>query len=453
MTKFFGTDGIRAVAGQYPLTPEMIIKIAQSTAKVLKQTGNPVAVIGKDTRLSGDMIESAFTAGLLSQGVKVLSIGVMPTPAVSRAVPFYKADFGVMISASHNPFYDNGIKLFGKDGLKLSDEIQNNIESLLEETIELVPSKEIGTSKEVSFKKDYLSFLQKTLSKESLPLQGLSLVVDAANGVQSLIAPDFLRSLGANVVEMNTTPDGININEGCGAVHPEALCEKVVETKADLGLCFDGDADRLIVSDEKGHVVDGDELIAVLADLLSKEKPVQAIVTTVMSNMGLEKYFKQKGISYFRSNVGDRYVMEKMKEEGAPLGGESSGHLILTDYTLTGDGFVAALMICQGLINFLQKNREKKASDFLNVFAPYPQRLENVRFENKEKVQTLLSSPKMQELKQKVEQDLADKGRLLLRASGTEPLIRVMIEAEEKALLDKEMSMMLEAIQTMKNEA
>jgi len=425
--KFFGTDGIRGLTNTAPMTPEVALKVGQAAgARFVRGDHRHRVVIGKDTRLSGYMMESALVAGFTSVGMDVVLLGPMPTPAVAMLTRSMRADIGVMISASHNPFADNGIKLFGPDGYKLSDADELEIEALLEGTPPLAAPELIGRAKRIDDARGRYVHFAKATFPEHLRLDGLKIVVDCANGAAYHVAPDALWELGADVIPLGVTPNGLNINDDCGSTHPQSLQEAVVASGADIGLALDGDADRLIVVDETGKVIDGDQLMALIA--LDQHRLAQlkggAVVATVMSNLGLERKLDAEGLRLERTKVGDRYVLEAMRAHGCNVGGEQSGHIILTDHCTTGDGLVAGLQILAAMIG-----QEKPASELLNQFEPVPQLLRNVRFASG----APLESDSVKSCIATAEQELNGRGRLVIRKSGTEPLIRVMAEGDDEA--------------------
>jgi phosphoglucosamine mutase len=429
--RYFGTDGIRGRANA-AITPELALKVGQAAGLAFQRGEHRHRVVmGKDTRLSGYMIENALVAGFTSVGMDVLLLGPMPTPAVAMLTRSMRADLGVMISASHNPYDDNGIKLFGPDGFKLSDELEREIEGLLDADItrRLAKSAHLGRAKRIDGVHDrYIEAAKRTLPK-TLDLDGFRVVVDCANGAAYKVAPEALWELGAEVVAIGVEPDGFNINKECGSVDPDALCRKVREVRADIGIALDGDADRVIVVDEKGHVIDGDQLIAVVAEAWLEDgrlaKP--GIVGTVMSNLGLERHLAARGLSLLRTQVGDRYVLEYMREHGYNLGGEPSGHIILSDYTTTGDGLVSALQVLAAV-----KKRGQPVSVVCRRFEPLPQVMKNVRY----KAGKPLESAEVLSAIASAEQRLDGQGRLVIRPSGTEPVIRVMGEGDDKLLIE-----------------
>ena len=425
--KFFGTDGIRGLTNQAPMTPEIALKVGQAAgAHFLRGDHRHRVVIGKDTRLSGYMMESALVAGFTSVGMDVVLLGPMPTPAVAMLTRSMRADLGVMISASHNPFHDNGIKLFGPDGYKLSDADEAAIEALLDAPADLVEAGKIGRAKRIEDARGRYVHFAKSTFPEALRLDGLKIVIDCAHGAAYHVAPDALWELGAEVIALGVAPNGININDECGSTHPLLLQETVVASGADIGLALDGDADRLIVVDETGTVIDGDQLMALIAidqqrlGLLKGD----GVVATVMSNLGLERRLAEVGLKLHRTQVGDRYVLEAMRALGCNVGGEQSGHLILTDHATTGDGLVAGLQVLAAMIG-----QDRPASELLRQFKPVPQLLRNVRF----KGGAPLEAEAVKACIADAERQLEGRGRLVIRKSGTEPLIRVMAEGDDAA--------------------
>ncbi len=439
--KYFGTDGIRGRANGV-ITPELALKVGQAAGLVFKNGDHRHRVlIGKDTRLSGYMIETALIAGFTSVGMDVLQTGPIPTPAVAMLVRSMRADLGVMISASHNPFDDNGIKLFGPDGYKLSDEVEREIEALMEAdlTKRLARSTDLGRAKRIDGVHDrYIEFAKRTLPR-ALEFDGMRIVIDCANGAAYRVAPEALWELGAEVFSVGVEPDGFNINKECGSTAPEALSRKVREMRADIGIALDGDADRVVIVDEKGHVVDGDQLLAVIAESLKDEgrlaKP--GVVATVMSNLGLERHLKGLGLSLARTPVGDRYVLEHMREQGFNVGGEQSGHIILSDHTTTGDGFVAALQVLA-----VVKTKGRPVSEVCHRFDPLPQVLKNVRYRSGKP----LERAEVRSAIAAAEKKLDGVGRLLIRPSGTEPVIRVMGEGDDRAMVEEVVDSIVDAL-------
>ncbi|MDE1974507.1 MAG: phosphoglucosamine mutase [Hyphomicrobiales bacterium] len=439
--KYFGTDGIRGRANG-TITPELALKVGQAAGLVFRRGEHRHRVaIGKDTRLSGYMIETALVAGFSSVGMDVLLLGPMPTPAVAMLARSMRADLGVMISASHNPFDDNGIKLFGPDGYKLSDKVEQEIERLIDADItkRLAKAEALGRAKRIDGVHDrYIEFAKHTLPR-NLSLEGLRVVIDCANGAAYRVAPEALWELGADVISIGVEPDGFNINRECGSTFPEALCRKVREMRADIGIALDGDADRVVIADEQGHVVDGDQLLAVVAESWQADgrlaKP--GIVATVMSNLGLERYLQTLKLSLVRMPVGDRYVLEHMREHGYNVGGEPSGHIILSDYTTTGDGFIAALQVLAVI-----KKLDKPVSQICHRFAALPQVLKNVRYRSGKP----LENSKVRSAIEDAEQRLNGHGRLVVRPSGTEPVIRVMGEGDDKTLVEEVVDVIVDAL-------
>lgn len=441
--KFFGTDGIRGTTNLEPMTAETALRVGQAAgAHFLRGDHRHRVVIGKDTRLSGYMMESAMVAGFTSVGMDVVLLGPMPTPAVAMLTRSMRADLGVMISASHNPFADNGIKLFGPDGYKLSDAAEQAIERRLEKEPKLAKSEMIGRARRIDDARGrYVQFAKDTFP-ENLRLDGLKVVVDCANGAAYHVAPEALWELGAEVVPLGVTPNGVNINENCGSTHPQLMQETVVASGADIGLALDGDADRLIVADEKGQLVDGDQLMALIALGLQARGELKgdAVVATVMSNLGLERKLDKAGLKLLRTKVGDRYVLEEMQKTGCNVGGEQSGHIILTDHATTGDGLVAGLQV---LAAFVQARAP--ASELLRQFEPLPQLLKNVRFNGGVEP---LEADSVRKRIAAAEAELEGQGRLVIRKSGTEPLIRVMAEGEDAALVERLVDDICEAVRT-----
>ena len=428
--KYFGTDGVRGTANSFPMTAEMALKLGAAAGRYFRIDKNEHrVVIGKDTRRSSYMIETALMAGFMSTGMNVFPLGPVPTPAVGMLTRSMRADVGVMISASHNPSHDNGIKFFGPDGFKLSDEAEVAIEKILDEGAEPVQPQNIGRARRIDDGLGrYIEFAKTAFPRRTL-LHGLKVVVDCANGAAYKAAPTVLWELGAEVIEMGVTPNGFNINEGVGSTHPEAAAARVVAEGADVGICLDGDADRVILIDEKGVVADGDQLMGLIATnwAAAGKLAKNTLVATVMSNMGLERYLSGIGVDLQRTAVGDRYVVEKMRAQGFNLGGEQSGHVVMTDFVTTGDGLIAGLQFLAALVE-----SKLPASDLLQVFDPMPQMLENVRYSQGA---TPLETDSVKDAIADGENRFGDKGRLLIRKSGTEPLVRVMGECEDEALL------------------
>ena len=443
MTKLFGTDGVRGTANMYPMTAEMALRIGAAVGRYFKResTGVHRVVIGKDTRLSGYMFESALTAGLTSTGMNVLLLGPVPTPAVGLLTRSMRADLGVMISASHNPAIDNGIKFFGPDGFKLSDAAETEIEALVADGVEPIEPEQIGRAKRVDDGRfRYIERLKSSFPRQT-SLDGLKIVVDCANGAAHRVAPDALWELGATVIPVGNNPNGKNINEGCGSTHPQMAAETVVAHGADLGVCLDGDADRVILVDENGKVGDGDQFMALMACRWAAEERLKgnALVATVMSNLGLERYLQGQGIDLERTAVGDRHVVERMRSGGFNLGGEQSGHIVMTDHATTGDGLMAGLQFMAEMIRSV-----KPASELLNSFEAVPQLLKNVRYSAD---QTPLDNPKVIAAIAQSESDLVGNGRLLIRKSGTESLVRVMAESEDEGVLNQAVDSIVAAVE------
>jgi len=439
--KYFGTDGIRGRANG-TITPELALKVGQAAGLIFRRGEHRNRVlIGKDTRLSGYMIETALVAGFTSVGMDVLLTGPIPTPAVGMLTRSMRADLGVMISASHNPFADNGIKLFGPDGFKLSDDVEHEIEDLMDSelTRKLAKSTDLGRAKRIDGVQDrYIEFAKRTLPR-NLSLEGLRVVVDCANGAGYRVAPEALRELDAEVIAIGVEPDGFNINRDCGSTEPAALCQKVKEMRADIGIALDGDADRVIICDERGRVLDGDQLLAVVAESWKADGrlAVDGIVATVMSNLGLERYLQKVGITLARTPVGDRYVLEPMRSHGHNVGGEASGHIIFSDYTTTGDGLLAALQVLA-----VVKRQNKPVSEACHRFDPLPQVLKNVRYNGGEPLEDAQVRCAIKD----AEARLNVHGRLIIRPSGTEPVIRVMGEGEDKVLVEEVVDGIVDAL-------
>ncbi len=443
MKRFFGTDGIRGTANVAPMTVEVAQKLGQAAGLHFKRGDHRHSVLlGKDTRLSGYMIESAMVSGFLSAGMDVTLVGPLPTPAIAMLTRSLRADLGVMISASHNPFGDNGIKLFGPDGFKLSDQDESDIEALMEKDLGayLATPEHIGRASRLNDAAGRYIESAKASFPRKLRLDGMKIVIDCANGSAYRVAPTALWELGAEVIRIGCEPNGVNINEKCGSTHPEALCAAVVKHKADLGIALDGDADRVLIADETGRLIDGDQILALIAQSWAREGRLvgKAVVATVMSNMGLERFLENQGLNLERTAVGDRYVVERMLERQANIGGEQSGHMVLTDFATTGDGLIAALQILAVLV---QDGRP--ASEVCRLFQPFPQKLKNVRY----KGACPLDMDEVKSRQQDVERKLAGRGRLVLRKSGTEPLVRVMAEAEDANLVDEVVDQMCDVLE------
>lgn len=429
--KLFGTDGVRGKANIHPMTAEMALKIGAAAGRYFRNDGSNGhrVVIGKDTRLSGYMFENALTAGLTSTGMNVLLLGPVPTPAVGLLTTSMRADVGIMISASHNPHHDNGIKFFGPDGFKLSDEAEAEIEDLVAGVIEPAQANNIGRAKRIDDGRFRYAERVKATFPHGMRLDGLKVVIDCANGAGYKVAPEVLWELGATVIPVGVTPDGFNINEGCGSTSPMSAAETIISHGADVGICLDGDADRVMILDETGQVADGDQIMALFARRWAETGKLigGTLVATVMSNLGLERHMEAQGLTLLRTDVGDRYVVEAMRAGGFNLGGEQSGHIVMTDYATTGDGLLAGLQFLAAMIE-----TGEKTSGLTRSFETVPQLLKNVRYGVG---QTPLQANKVKAVIADAEAKLIGKGRLLIRKSGTEPLVRVMAECEDADLL------------------
>jgi phosphoglucosamine mutase len=442
--RYFGTDGIRGPANQFPMTSEVALKVGMAAGKLFSSGAHRHrVVIGKDTRLSGYMLEAAMMSGFTSVGMDVFLLGPMPTPAIAMLTRSLRADLGVMISASHNHFEDNGIKFFDPDGYKLSDDMERQIEALVEtDTAKLLaPPDKIGRATRVeSAQERYIEFAKRTLPK-NLRLDGLRIVIDCANGAAYKVAPEALWELGAEVIKIGVDPNGRNINYKCGSTSPEALVEKVKEIRADIGIALDGDADRVVIVNEKGQIVDGDQLMAVIAESWHRRGKLAAggIVATVMSNLALERYLKDIGLSMARTSVGDRYVTEHMRKHGYNVGGEQSGHIVLSDFTTTGDGLVSALQVLACVVS-----TGKPVSEVCHRFDPLPQLLKNVRYESGKPLEDSRVVKAIEGAKAR----LGDKGRLVIRPSGTEPVIRVMAEGDDEGMVNSVVGDIVDAVRS-----
>ena len=425
--KYFGTDGVRGKVGTYPITPDFALKLGWAAGKVLASQGSRTVLIGKDTRISGYMLESALEAGLAAAGLTAAFTGPMPTPAVAYLTRTFRLEAGIVISASHNPYYDNGIKFFSSQGTKLPDDIEEAIEAMLDQPMDCVESADLGKASRISDAAGrYIEFCKSTFPPH-LGLDGYKILVDCANGATYHIAPNVLRELGAEVIEIGTDPNGININEKCGATDVKALQEKVLETKADVGLAYDGDGDRIMMVDHLGNKVDGDQILFIIArEALRSGQLKGGVVGTLMSNMSLEIALKMLGVPFVRANVGDRYVLEKMVEHSWTLGGENSGHIIIADKNTTGDGIIASLAVLSAMVQ-----HRLSLNELASAVKLFPQVLINVRFAGGDNP---LESEAVKAVAADVEKRLEGKGRILLRKSGTEPLIRVMVECEDGVL-------------------
>ncbi len=440
--KLFGTDGIRGRANTHPMTAEMAMKVGMAAGHMFtKGAHRHRVVIGKDTRLSGYVIESAMVAGFTSVGMDVFQLGPTPTPAVAMLTRSLRADMGVMISASHNPYEDNGIKLFGPDGYKLSDEIEMEIERWVEGDMSalLAAPDKIGRAKRIDGVNDrYIEFAKRTLDK-SIRLDGLRVVIDCANGAAYRVAPEALWELGAEVITLSADPDGFNINKDCGSTAPTALRDKVREMRADIGIALDGDADRVIIADEKGAIVDGDQILAVIAETWRNAGRLtnNGVVATVMSNFGLERYLGGMALNLIRTPVGDRYVVERMRRDGFNVGGEQSGHVVLSDHSTTGDGLVTALQILSVVVT-----SKKPVSEVCKRFTPLPQLMKNVRYNGSKPLDDEVVKAVIETNRER----LGNSGRLVIRPSGTEPVIRVMAEGDDETLVQSVVGDIAEAI-------
>ncbi|PKR53394.1 phosphoglucosamine mutase [Thalassospira marina] len=432
--KYFGTDGIRGTANNAPMTAEVALKVGMATGRYFTRGNHRHrVVIGKDTRLSGYMLEPALVAGFTSMGMDVILVGPMPTPAVAMLTKSMRADIGVMISASHNPYEDNGIKLFGPDGFKLSDAVESEIETLMDSDLSsmLVPAKLLGRAKRIEDAPGrYIEAVKSSLPGD-VSLEGLRIVLDCANGAAYSVAPMVLRELGAEVIEIGTKPNGFNINDECGSTHTKPMCDMVIERRADVGIALDGDADRVQMCDEKGQLIDGDQLMGLVTTHWHKTGQLRgnALVATVMSNLGLERYLEKQGLRLIRTKVGDRYVVEQMRALGCNVGGEQSGHIVLSDFASTGDGLLASLQVLAVLAG-----HDGPVSQMTHVFDPLPQILKNVRYAAGTDP---LSDSRVIEAISAAEKSFNGDGRVLIRKSGTEPLIRVMAEGDDAAHVEQ----------------
>jgi len=428
--RYFGTDGIRGKVGVPPMTVEFVMKIGWAAGKVLSRESKGSVVIGKDTRISGYMFESALEAGLAAAGLDVLLLGPMPTPAVAHLTRARRASAGIVISASHNPYYDDGVKFFNGDGFKLPDETEIAIEELIDQPLQMVESAQIGKASRMDDAKGrYIEFCKSSIPFNTT-LRGMKIVVDCANGATYHIAPTVFRELGAEVIEIGTKPDGLNINKDVGAMHPEYLRAAVLEHQADIGIAFDGDGDRMLMMDAKGELKNGDQLLFIIAKSKLKERRMSGgVVGTLMTNLGLQHALEREGILFERAKVGDRHVMEKLVENGWYLGGESSGHIICLDKTTTGDGIISALQVLDWLVT-----KGISLSEACADVSLYPQTMINVPVAKKFDLQSMST---IQDAVRAAESELSGKGRVLLRTSGTEPLIRVMVEGEDRTLVDR----------------
>lgn len=444
--KYFGTDGVRGRVGQFPISPDFAMRLGMAAGKVLLKHDQGRVIIGKDTRLSGYMLEAALEAGFSAAGVSTVLLGPMPTPAVSYLTKAFRADLGVVISASHNPYYDNGIKFFSREGTKLPDEVELAIEEALEHEISCVEPSLFGRAfRQNDAPGRYVEFCKSTFDTH-MSLEGLSVVLDCAHGATYHVAPLVFRELGANVTCIGTAPNGININDGVGSTHPEALVERVLASKADLGIAFDGDGDRVMMVDRHGHILDGDAVLYIIAcDRMERGRLGGGVVGTLMSNLGFELALKRKGIEFCRSAVGDRYVMEELLKRDWRLGGENSGHVICLDYTSTGDGIISALQVLKASLR-----QGKNLTELVSDLEMFPQELVNVRVNAGFDV---LSDEKVKQEIRAVEAELGETGRVLIRKSGTEPLIRVMVEGQERGVVRQHAARLADCIRQQAEEA
>ena len=428
--KYFGTDGIRGRVGEAAMTPEFVMKLGWAAGRVLSNNGAGSVLIGKDTRISGYMLESSLQAGLSAAGIDIRLLGPMPTPAIAYLTRTFRACAGIVISASHNPYYDNGVKFFGSNGFKLPDNIEHAIEEEMDKPMEVVDSSKLGKAERINDATGrYIEFCKRTLP-DSDALYGLKIVVDCANGATYNSAPLVFSEMGANVITIGASPNGMNINDDCGATSPKRLADAVVSNQADLGIALDGDGDRLIMVDSDGEILDGDELLYIIAVNRMREGLLEGgVVGTLMSNLGLEAGLKSLGVDFGRSKVGDRYVLEMLQQKGWILGGESSGHIICMDRTTTGDGIIAALQVLHAIVKSGQSLKDLRGG-----MEKYPQKLVNVPITGKI---DLDASPIIQAAVQEAELSLAESGRVLLRPSGTEPLVRVMVEGQDSQQVDR----------------
>jgi len=427
--KYFGTDGIRGLVGESLIHPEFVLKLGWAAGKVLGNHGGKI-LIGKDTRISGYLLESVLEAGLSSAGVDAWMLGPMPTPAIAYLTRTLRANAGIVISASHNPYFDNGIKFFSSEGTKITDEVEKAIEATMEEPMRMVDAAKLGKAKRIGDAPGrYIEFCKGTIGP-NVSLSGLKIIVDLANGATYHIAPAVFEELGAQISEIGSNPDGFNINESCGSTNPQTLAKIVIAEGADLGIAFDGDGDRVIMVDNKGEVVDGDELIFIMAkNSLERGELAGGIIGTTMTNLGLELALRKLGLEFKRTNVGDKYVLEALRTNNWLLGGESSGHIVHLGITTSGDGIVSALQVLRALIM-----RQTSLHDLKKEMTKYPQALINVRCSKRIKLD---SEPKIKDAIKDIEKTLGDSGRVLLRASGTEPVVRVMVEGEDYAIVSR----------------
>lgn len=437
--KYFGTDGIRGKVGQAPITPDFVMKLGWAAGKVFRRQGVSTILIGKDTRVSGYMFESALEAGLSAAGVNIGLLGPIPTPAIAYLTRTFKAQAGIVISASHNPFYDNGIKFFSAQGTKLPDDLEHQIEAMIDAPMEVVDSSELGKAFRIEDARGrYVEFCKSRVTDE-LDLSGIKMVIDCANGATYQVAPAVMSELRADLSEIHVNPDGFNINEGCGSTSPEVLKRVVLAEKADIGIAFDGDGDRLILIDDHGEEVDGDEILYILARHQKLKGAMEGgVVGTKMSNLGLERALAEMNIPFVRADVGDRYVMEALKENGWAMGGENSGHIVLGDMTSTGDGLISALKVLEVMFE-----TGSSLAELRQGMTKCPQKLVNVKVSDK---QLIMTSDAIAEEVAKSENRMGDRGRVLLRPSGTEPVIRVMVEGVDQQEIEREVAHLVEVV-------
>lgn len=431
--KLFGTDGIRGIANIYPLTIEFCSKLGIVLSNIICLKHKKVA-IARDTRISGDMLFNSLCAGFTSQGIDVIDLGIIPTPLCTTLTPQLNVDMSIMITASHNPYHDNGLKLISPNGDKFSDEQSANIEKAVQQDFSINYDKtKIGkVTKLNAGLENYIETINKFTAKNSL--NKMKIVIDSANGSFSNIMPEIFKYLGANIISLSDHPNGFNINQDCGSQHTENLCKTVIDNHFDLGIAVDGDGDRIIICDEQGKKIDGDQIIAYLATYFKQHTMLKgnSVVATIYSNLGLGKYIKSLGIEYHTSSVGERYVIEKMKEKGSNVGGEESGHMVLSDYSLTGDALITAIIICLGI-----KESGKNVSKIFPIFTPFPAKTNNLRFEDKETISKLMENNEIQNCINDIQEKLQNHGSLIVRKSGTEPVIRIKIEDENAKLVEK----------------
>lgn len=444
--KWFGTDGIRGKANEFPMTAEFAMKLAQAAGQMIC-TANRRVAIGKDTRLSGDMLEAALAAGFAAQGVDVIKLGVLPTPAVTTVTPLLDVDMSVMITASHNPYADNGIKLINAQGDKFSDEVTAELEALIEAGAFETSCEKIGRIVEDNSGIEKYIKVAMTMVKTDCPLKGLKVVLDCANGCFSEIMPEVFAQFGAEITVIANQPDGLNINRDCGSTHPEAMMKKVLECGADMGIAVDGDGDRIIVCDDQGKKVCSEQVIGFLAQYLNKTGQLKgrSVVSTVLSNTGLENFIAEMGVDYYSTPVGERHVVAKMQEIGGAVGGEESGHVVLADYSRTGDGLMVALMLAEAM-----KHDGRKMSEIFPIFAMEPTAFVNPRFASRDEVKRIVSNPEFNQVLEECRAEIAGQGRVVIHPSGTEPLIRVWVCGKDEALVKRLNQRLVEKAESLK---